>query len=421
MTTATLQTWGGLDWHQDQHRLCVYHPDGSVKCQRAFKEGASGFAELVACLRECPDFGGLCVEATRQPVIYRLVQAGIRVYPVNPKMAKAWRAGLSADNAKDDARDALALATGLCVHHARLCPLVPDTARGWELAWVCQDHARLVQTRTRHVQRLQAALKLYYPQAFEWFSDWTQPGAWAFVDAFPSPAELARASRKRLYGFFKTHRLRLTPTRQALVEAACNTPVDETLAPMTNALSLRVKTVVHELRTVQADLVRYEARIHELFEDHPDKALYESLPGAGDTLEPRLATIFGESRERADAAEAVPELSGVAPVTVKSGKGKPKVRFRWACNKYLRNTAHLYAACSMRRCAWAKAYYDLSRARGDKHALALRKLAQKWLKILYRMWQDREPYDEQRYLDSLKKHGSPVWNRIEEQLPEPGG
>lgn len=420
-TPESLSQWGGLDWHESAHRLCVVDPTGRTLRTESFAESPEGFADLVTCLRKFPALGGVALEATRQPVALRLSQAGVAVYPVNPKQSAAWRKGLGASEAKDDDRDALALAAGLCMHHERLTPLVPDTELAQELAIVAEDHAHLIQERTSCVLSLEAVLKLYFRQVLEWFPDWTDPAAWAFVAAFPGPAELAGASKKKLYGFFKTRGLRLTERRQGLVEGAATATAEPGQAASARAYALRAQTLVRRLQTLQLSLEKYDARLKELFDQHPDKVLYESVPGAGDTLEPRLATVFGEKRERVPSAVVLQELSGVAPVTFRSGKGRPEVRFRWACDKYLRNTMHLFAQCTLIRCGWARAFYDLHRARGDCHALALRKLAGKWLKILYRMWLDHAPYDEERYLKSLKKRNSPVWRRLQEQAGLPGG
>ena len=35
-------------------------------------------------------------------------------------------------------------------------------------------------------------------------------------------------------------------------------------------------------------------------------------------------------------------------------------------------------------------------------------VAFKWIRIMYRCWKDRQPYDEAKYLLSLKKKGSPL-------------
>jgi len=176
-------------------------------------------------------------------------------------------------------------------------------------------------------------------------------------------------------------------------------------------MALRAGTLAKQLKTLAASLDAYRQRINQLFEESPDAALFKSLPGAGEKLAPRLATILGEDRQRLDSAEAVQQLTGTAPVPYASGK-KTVICFRWACSKHRRNTMHLFAWCSIRQCAWARAFYDGCRARGASNALALRKLGFKWLKIIFAMWQRHETYNESRYIEALKKHGSPLVDAI---------
>jgi hypothetical protein len=56
-----------------------------------------------------------------------------------------------------------------------------------ELRLLCRDEVALIEERTALVNQLQSALHEYYPAALEAFEDWTLPGAWAFVEAFPTP------------------------------------------------------------------------------------------------------------------------------------------------------------------------------------------------------------------------------------------
>jgi hypothetical protein len=87
-----------------------------------------------------------------------------------------------------------------------------------------------------------------------------------------------------------------------------------------------------------------------------------------------------------------------------------KVLIRRHCNKSLRCTVHLWADLSRRFCPWAAIYYDQLRKRGKSHASALRCLGQRWLKILWKMWQTHKPYDADYHTQNQLKHGSWVLN-----------
>ena len=121
----------------------------------------------------------------------------------------------------------------------------------------------------------------------------------------------------------------------------------------------------------------------------------------------RLLAAFGENRERFADAAAVQKFAGIAPVTERSGN-KHWVHWRWACPKFLRQSFVEWTAETLTRSFWARAFYDSHRARGSSHNAALRALAFKWIRVLFRCWVDRTPYDESRYLSALQKRRSPL-------------
>jgi hypothetical protein len=137
------------------------------------------------------------------------------------------------------------------------------------------------------------------------------------------------------------------------------------------------------------------------------KDIFDSFPGSGDALGPRLLSAWGTERDRYDSADSMQKYSGIAPVTKASGKSKIVVR-RLACSKFLLQTFHEFANCSRQSSVWAQAYYEMLRSHGKTHHTAIRSLAFKWIRIMYRCWQDRTRYDEVKYLQALKKSNSLV-------------
>ena len=149
--------------------------------------------------------------------------------------------------------------------------------------------------------------------------------------------------------------------------------------------------------------------IAERAHTHPDFALFNALPGAGPVFAPRLLVAFREQRYRC--ADDLQKYAGIAPVTERSGKTS-WVHWRWACPTFLRQTFVEWASQSIQHSFWAHAYYQQQRARGNSHQAAVRGLAFKWLRILFRCWQDRVPYDESRYLQALRRRGSPLIHNL---------
>jgi hypothetical protein len=150
-----------------------------------------------------------------------------------------------------------------------------------------------------------------------------------------------------------------------------------------------------------------DERIEEAAAKHPDFFIFESLPGAGQALAPRLLAAFGSQWERYRNASEVQTYSGIAPVMEKSGK-KQWIHFRWACPKFLRQSLHEWACHSIGYSAWARAYYQQQRSKGVDHHGAVRALAFKWIRILFCCWKERVAYDESKYLAALTRRGSPL-------------
>ena len=121
---------------------------------------------------------------------------------------------------------------------------------------------------------------------------------------------------------------------------------------------------------------------------------------------PRLLAGFGSQRKRFENANQVQTLTGIAPVKSSSGN-MCRIHFRFACPKFLRQSFHEWAGQSIRHSSWAGAYYQQQRARGKKHHAAVRALAFKWIRILFRCWKEGEAYDENIYMTALAKHNSP--------------
>lgn len=142
-------------------------------------------------------------------------------------------------------------------------------------------------------------------------------------------------------------------------------------------------------------------------QDHPDADLFREIPGAGEALAPRLLVAFGTDRQQFQSAAELQTLSGVAPVTKRSGK-RSTVHRRWACPKFMLQTFHEFARCSVSNSAWAGAFYRQQRAVGQGHHAAVRKLAFKWIRVLFRCWQNRTPYSEAQYLAALRKRNAPL-------------
>jgi hypothetical protein len=60
--------------------------------------------------------------------------------------------------------------------------------------------------------------------------------------------------------------------------------------------------------------------------------------------------------------------------------------------------------------------YQALLERGQGRWQAIRVVAFKWLRILWRCWRDHTPYDEARYLRSLQKRGVNLYESLYQNL-----
>jgi len=169
---------------------------------------------------------------------------------------------------------------------------------------------------------------------------------------------------------------------------------------------LQLRQLLDQLEVFQKHIPLFDAQIKAVFAAHPEAALFRDLPGAGPQLAPRLCVAFGTIRSLQVDSASMQKLVGVAPVREKSGN-QLWTHWRWQAPVFLRQTFVEWAGQTVRYSVWAKIYYERMIKKGKKHAVILRALAFKWIRVLWRCWQDRQPYDEARYLKQLAHRKSP--------------
>jgi len=401
--------FGGLDWAQAEHQLVVVDRAGKIVLSRRFDNDAEGWALFRQMASALGPHGCLAVavETNCGPAVERLLEAGLTVYPMNPKAATRYRDRKAPAGAKDDALDAWSFADALRTDGHGWRALLAQDPLTTELRLLCRDEVRLIEQRTALVNQIRAALHEYYPAALDAFDDWAGgEGPWRFVIAFPTPEELVRAGKRKWEKFLHAHKLYRPQTAQRRLAAFADAMKSASPNPaVTRAKSLLAVTTAKQLCLLQAQLDEYRRRIVKLFQDHPDHDCFGSLPGAGAKLAPRLLSELGSNRQVFASAEALQNYAGTSPVTKQSGRSR-FVTVRRACNKRLRATVHLWADLSRGTCVWAEAYYQKKRADGMAHVAALRCLGHRWTKILWKMWQTGTPYNEALHLKNQTEHGS---------------
>ena len=351
----------------------------------------------------------LCLE---QPAVHLIAfleaYEWICLYPINPITLQKYREAFVTSRAKDDSKDALYLAELLLSHHAKLKLWAPEDSQTRAVQQLVFHRRAVVDERTSLTNRLQGLLKQYFPQALVLCGeDLWRPLATRFLLKWPSLQAVQKAkpaTLKQFYYLNGSRSAKLLAQRLALVERAV--PVTDETA-LIESFVLRVQLICRQLQLLQQTLRHYETQIAQTFAEHPDHPIFASLPGAGPVLGPRLLCSLGSQRERFEQATNLQHYTGVAPVTKQSG-GTRHVHRRYLCPKFHRQSFHEYAKESVLWSRWAAAYYLQQRTKGAHHHTAVRALAFKWQRIIWRCWQDRKPYAEHLYEAALRKANSPL-------------
>jgi transposase len=401
----------GLDWASDHHDVVIVDRLGGIVEDFRIDDTADGWKTLSEKLKHYTS-PPVAIETSSGATVERLLEAGYAVYPVNPKAARRYRERKIPSGTKTDQIDAWSLAEALRLDGHGWRRLAPDDPLTLELRLLCRDEIALIEQRTRLVCQLRSALGEYYPVALEAFNDWTLRSTWTFIETFPTPAELVSAGKRKWEKFLHAHKLYRPATYQKRLELFAQATAFCGSQATTNAKSMLAVAIAAQLRVLQLHLDKFREKIEKVFAEHPDHNVFGSLPGAGRKIAPRLLAELGDDRERFDSAESLQCYAGTAPVSYQSGKVH-KVRIRRACQKVLRSTVHHWSDLSRKVCPWAQAYYEKKKQEGKSHACALRCLGQRWLKIVWKMWQEKTPYDPERHQRNQIQHGSWVMALID--------
>ena len=404
----------GIDWADAKHDICMQAAGDERREFCCIPHKVDAIDDWAQSLYR--RFGGpiaVALELSKGPVVYALQKYDFFViFPVNPSTLAKYREAFTPSGAKDDPTDAEFTLDLLLRHADRFTPLHPQSVEMRTLVSLVEQRRRLVNDRVRTTNRLRNTLKQYYPQALEWFDRIDTPLFCAFIERWPTLAQVKRARRTTVQRFFQQHNMRsasVLDARLQSIKAAMPLTLDEAVITPNR---LQALVLVDLLRVTLSAIKRFDEEIAELAPQHPDYALFDALPGAGPSLAPRLLVAFGEQRDRFNSAAELQRYAGIAPVTVRSGN-MYWVHWRWQCPTFLRQTFVEWAAQTINKSYWAGVYYRQQRDKGCSYQAAVRALAFKWIRILYRCWQTNTPYNEAVYLKALKRRGSPLLNQLE--------
>ena len=400
----------GIDWADRKHDICEVdlnthtqhlsvissQPNAINAWANELKIKYNGQPVAVAC------------ELKKGPLIYALSQfKHIILFTINPSTVAKYRKAFTHSGAKDDPTDAAIEVEILQLHMDKLNVITPDSTAIRRLAQLVEYRRKLVQDRVDLTNKITTTLKNYYPQVLDWFKEKDTQIFCDFLLRWPSLASVKRARKQTLIDFFNQHNARYPSVNEKRIieikQAQALTCDEAIIAPNL----LLVECLIAQLKALMVAIARFDGEIKALYKSHKDRFIFDSLPGAGPQIAPRLLAAMGSNRDRYQDAQEIQKYAGIAPVTERSGK-KEWIHWRYSCTKFLRQTFVEWAGQSVRYSFWAKAYYEQQKRKGKPHNTIIRALAFKWIRILFRCWKTSTAYDESTYLAALKSKGSPL-------------
>lgn len=402
----SIHAYVGIDWAGADHQACVLNPGGGELGNASFPHSGAGLSDLCDWILGLtgaePQHVLVGIETPQGPVVEALQARGFDVRSINPRQLDRFRDRLYPAGSKDDRRDAFLLAGGLMTDPGAYRELQVPHPHVLELREFSRTAEELTGERRRLTARIRASLWRYYPQMLELSDNLHENFFLDLWEAAPTPDTARRITRPRIAKILKANRIRRIDAdgvKEILAKPSL-TLADGTAEAAAQSLALQVE----RLRLVNRQLKDVNARIDKLLEDFDGATadwagqrvaeILRSIPGVGRTV---LATLLAEALDpllRWD-YKAARNLSGVAPVTRRSGKTIFVVRRR-AANKRLVNALHYWAGIAIQHDPISRAKYDALRLRGHGHVRALRAVADRLLYVACTMLKEQTLYDPER-------------------------
>jgi transposase len=398
-----MKVYIGIDWSENKHDVCFLKETGEVLLVQQIGHTITGFRQLdqarqaLGVVREEVIIG---LETAHNLLVDYLWEQGYeQIYVLPPRAVKSAQTRFRQSGAKDDAWDAHLIADLLRTDQQRYTPWKPDAALTRQIRAEVRFAQQLGRELVQNGNRLRSILLRYYPAALEAFPNLDSVVCLAFLQVYPTLQQVQGLRFEQLQLFLREHhhtQRRSWPKIYAALHAdhpPSNAELDTAYAPLAVAQARILETVIRSRSECLT-------RLGKLYTQHPDREIYDSLPKAGALLAPALLSKLGDDRARYPNPAVLQAVAGTSPFTKRSGK-RFSVYFREACDREFRHIVQQWARLTLEVSPWAATYYRSVRPHCRTDNDAIRRLANRWLEVLWRLWMDRKPYDETFH---LKQH-----------------
>jgi transposase len=388
--------YAGVDWGEEHHQLCVVDDRGQRRAEEQVSHDVTGLARLRTQLLRFGPGLPVAIERSEGLLVEHLQAHGHPVYPVSPRIAARARERYKVASVKDDRFDAYVLADTLRFEHQGWRPLSVPSPVLAEIKALTRDRDRLLETQQAIESQLRMILESYHPAPARLFSSVDRQITLSFVLDYPTPATASRVKATRMSGFLTRHHYTGRTSGQVLAERMRANLLTGSAGTVAGK-SFSAQSYARLLGLLNSQLAEYDDAIASAVSEHPDAPIFASFPGVGPVLTGILLAEIGEDRGRYPDPAVLLAEAGLAPVTRASGRSHI-VRFRYAANAHLREACMWWAFNSMKTSPWAAAAFKQAREDRKQHYhRALRGLAARWTRILWRCWQDGATYDPHRH------------------------
>jgi transposase len=396
-------SYAGIDWASEKHDVLIADEAGDRLLGETFVHDEQGISALCDAL-VCFEVEVVAIERGDGVLVERLLEVGVRVLALHPNQVKAARDRFRASGGKSDRFDCFVLCELARTDRHRFRLLEPDSDQTKALRALTRSREDLVAARVALANQLRAELERFWPGPIGLFADLDSPISLAFIARYPSPDDARGLGEKRMAAFLRAHRYSARKTPAQLLERLRSAPAGRAGEIETHTRRTIVQRLTRTLQVLAEQIRALETEIGQALDAHPDGPIFRSFFRSPESVicAATLLAEIGDCRRRYPHRDAIAADGGQAPVAVESGKRK-HAKFRWACNKRLRNALSTLAHCTRRWNPWAADRYANARARGHNHRRALRTLGRAWSRIIWRCWQTRTPYDPARHT-GLQQH-----------------